>query len=292
VDFTFAQNLPDRDPLGGLRGFLAGAERQRTWTGGGFTMIWRPNHGQSGTKDFFLQLMFTHEELQFTDITGSGIANRGFLQDDIKLGGLAYLQTITNVFDSSGQHFEPGVWISVPPTTNPLEPPTLVRMGSIPHGTTIELQGTATQTTQPGFAPVSITPFQIGNPAAKVPFPEEQLSQPSSSRTPLDQVIGLKQVMLTDPNSLLQHTASNQTILATTVITVASAPDTISNIPFLGPNARVSSATATFWIERVKSDDSAGPGEFFQLQYSQRVLLDFNGLSWPHVSVATLTATG
>jgi hypothetical protein len=66
----------------------------------------------------------------------------------------------------------------------------------------------------------------------------------------------------------------------------------VSNIPFLGPNARVSSAAATFWIERVKSDDSAGPPEFFQLQYTQLVLLDFNGLSWPHVSVATLTATG
>jgi hypothetical protein len=27
-----------------------------------------------------------------------------------------------------------------------------------------------------------------------------------------------------------------------------------------------------------------------QLQYTQRVLLNFNGLSWPHVSVATLQA--
>ena len=25
-----------------------------------------------------------------------------------------------------------------------------------------------------------------------------------------------------------------------------------------------------------------------QIQYSQKVLLNFNGLSWPHVSVATL----
>ena len=27
-----------------------------------------------------------------------------------------------------------------------------------------------------------------------------------------------------------------------------------------------------------------------QLQYTQRVVLDFNGLGWPHVSVATLVA--
>jgi hypothetical protein len=28
-----------------------------------------------------------------------------------------------------------------------------------------------------------------------------------------------------------------------------------------------------------------------QIQYSQKVLLDFNGLSWPHVSVASLVPT-
>jgi hypothetical protein len=42
---------------------------------------------------------------------------------------------------------------------------------------------------------------------------------------------------------------------------------------------------ATFWIEEfVDANGKAGT----QLQYSQRVLLNFNTLSWPHVSVATL----
>ena len=31
-----------------------------------------------------------------------------------------------------------------------------------------------------------------------------------------------------------------------------------------------------------------GQDDFFQLQYTQRVLLNFNGLSWPHITVATL----
>jgi hypothetical protein len=31
-----------------------------------------------------------------------------------------------------------------------------------------------------------------------------------------------------------------------------------------------------------------GKPAFLQLQYTQTVLLNFNGLSWPHVSVATL----
>jgi hypothetical protein len=44
--------------------------------------------------------------------------------------------------------------------------------------------------------------------------------------------------------------------------------------------------TAIFWIEHVAAG-AHGPA-FLQLQYSQTVLLNFNGLSWPHVSVATL----
>ena len=44
--------------------------------------------------------------------------------------------------------------------------------------------------------------------------------------------------------------------------------------------------TAIFWIETVKNPDGT---TFLQLQYTQRVLLVFNGLVWPHISVATLT---
>ena len=48
--------------------------------------------------------------------------------------------------------------------------------------------------------------------------------------------------------------------------------------------------TATFWIEKVKKPHTNG--HFLQLQYSQIVMLDFNGLRWPHVSVATLRKQG
>jgi hypothetical protein len=42
-------------------------------------------------------------------------------------------------------------------------------------------------------------------------------------------------------------------------------------------------AAATFSLETLRGDP--GPR---QLQYSQTVLLNFNGLSWPHITVATL----
>jgi hypothetical protein len=59
----------------------------------------------------------------------------------------------------------------------------------------------------------------------------------------------------------------------------------IGNVPFLGPNAEVASVSATFWIEKIANASGA---TFLQLQYSQTVLLSFNTLSWPHVTVGTL----
>ena len=50
-----------------------------------------------------------------------------------------------------------------------------------------------------------------------------------------------------------------------------------------GPNASAVSATATFWLETLQGQPAAT-----QLQYSQTVLLNFNGLSWPHITVGTL----
>jgi hypothetical protein len=312
--FAFAHQIapgsaPPPDALGLLRGLVGtypSDKPQRTWTGKGFNMIWRPNHGgQSGPNDFFLELNFTDEVLAFTDITGSGIANRGFLQNDIVLGGVAYLQTINDSFDGTGQHFEPGVWANVPATTNPNEPTTIMRMGSIPHGTTINLQGQAFSVQEPQFAIASITPFNIGHPDQLVNFPEQNLNISSQSRTPLNRVAGLTQLQLDNPNLFLSEAIAPQTILGTTVLTVTSDTSATGSIPnegggtdniaFLtgvgappmgGPNAIAALAQATFWIEHVKGAN--GNPDFDQLQYSQRVLLNFNGLSWPHITVATL----
>jgi hypothetical protein len=304
------------DLLGPLRGFVGpliapNQPQTRSWAGSGFNMIWRPNFGnQFGGKKHFLELNLTKETLEFLDITGAtGIANRGLLQADVPLGGIGYLQTIFDRFDHSAQHFEPGVWAHVPKTDNPDEPSTVVRMGSIPHGTTINLQGTGFLAPTPGpqFDTASITPFKIGSrddgKTGLVPFPdEEDLNKPSQSRTDPSQVQGLRPDQLTDPNLFLSEAIANQTIIRTMVLTITSdtsAPNSVpqsgggsDNIAFLNgsriptgePNAKVSRVTATFWIERVRE----GGDEFDQLQYTQRVLLDFGGLSWPHITVATL----
>jgi hypothetical protein len=90
--------------------------------------------------------------------------------------------------------------------------------------------------------------------------------------------------------------------------------------PNLNPNAFVYSASSTFWIEWVRipypvppphgngngngkwqgngNDPTAGMIEpywqipnYLQLQYTQTVILIFNGVLWPHVSVATMQLT-
>jgi hypothetical protein len=298
------------DMLGPLRAFV-GNHGKRTWTGKGFNMIWRPNHGgASGPKDFFLELNQTSETLDFTDITGTGVGNRGFNQNDIFLGAVAYLQQIS---DRTGpQHFEPGVWANAPATTDPTEATTVVRMGSIPHGTSINLQGVGFQAPAPQIAPTTITPFAIGSKddgqTNLVHFPEEQNVQtPMPSRTSPADVPGLDDAHLANPNLFLTDILATQTVLSTAVLIITSevkstlappsatpsAPDTgggTGSIAFLvggphGPNAGPARVTATFWIERVR--ESSGK-EFDQLQYTQRVLLNFNGLSWPHISVTTL----
>lgn len=41
--------------------------------------------------------------------------------------------------------------------------------------------------------------------------------------------------------------------------------------------------TATFWLETLQGQTAPT-----QLQYTQTVLLNFAGISWPHVTVGTL----
>jgi hypothetical protein len=272
------------------------------WHGTGFNLIARPFFGVGN--DHFLELNLTHETLKF-DLIGAPIPNRGLLQADITLFGVHYLQQISDSFNGGALHIEPGIWVTVPATTNPLENPTVARMASIPHGNALLAQGTASPEVPgpPAIPPANTIPFPIGGPPPfpPNPFPEYTLANPSAFRTtPLNPAI--TQPMVDDPNSVLRtaltghtvdHTLTLQVSTVTSAATVPNAGGGIENIAFLlgaapsnQPNADAAQVTATFWIEKVRKPH--GPGHFLQLQYTQTVLLNFNGLSWPHVSVATL----
>jgi len=273
-----------------------------TWKGKGFNVIWRPN--STPGQDRFLELNLTEETLQFEEIPGN-IPNRGLLQGDIDMFGVTYLQQISDANvkvdgQNAGLHIEPGIWATVPQTENPAEKPTVVRLASIPHGTTVLAQGVSIPMISgpPVIASNDITPFVIGNPTQKISFQESNLTIPSEFRSPPADIEGITQAMVDNPNSVLVAALSGQTVLQTTVLEVSSSPTApvlgggLANTAFLqgspaaGPNAQAALVTAIFWIEQIKGRD-AEP-DFLQLQYTQTVLLNFNGLSWPHITVATL----
>ncbi|WP_151083243.1 heme-binding protein [Nocardioides cynanchi] len=283
------------DPLGPLAALVG------TWTGTGFNTIWRP-HFPSGAQDRFLELNLTSETLVFEEIPGA-IPNRGLDQKDIEMFGVHYLQQISDSALSAGIHLEPGIWATVPATTAPKEPPTVVRMASIPHGTAILVQGKAfTVAGPPVIADTDIIPFGAGDPGGKgtfanaeQAFPELDLSKKTKFRQPSDATTqpSITQAMVKNPNLVLQKAIHGQDIVRTTVLRINThtKPESVgtANTFFLGENASANHVDATFWIEKVKKPHTAG--HFLQLQYSQTVMLDFNGLRWPHVSVATLRKT-
>jgi len=293
------------DPLGAL------AELPGTWKGHGFNAIWRPHHPDS-PQDRFLELNLTTETLAFTKINGA-IPNRGLLMPDISMFGLTYMQQIAQTSDGTGLHIEPGIWATVPATTDPSEPATVVRMASIPHGTVILAQGSA-QVLPGGPQHIpdnNILPFFLGtSPPANsafasvaATFTELNLSTPTAFRFASP---GVTQDMVKNPNSVLQTALQTSlegtTMKSRTFLHVSTTNNPIkggggtANTAFLeaassppGGNAKAVEVDATFWIETIAG--TGGKPDTHQLQYSQLVQLDFNGIRWPHVTVATLVKT-
>jgi hypothetical protein len=276
----------------GTLGLLAGLAGN--WSGRGFNAIWRPHTGAS---DHFLELNLTNDQIDIDVIPGD-IPNRGLNQHDINLRGLRYLQQISDANVKvngapAGLHIEPGLWVHTPHTTDPNEPATVARLASIPHGTTILIQGQATSASGgPAIDPVSLTPFSIGHPQQTISFDEQQLSNTTGVfRTSGVGLTGITQAMLNNPNSVLTKAAN---VTSTIRLHVTSTAGTItgggtSNTSFLvgakdGPNADAAHVVSTFWLQTLHGDS-----EPKRLQYSQTVLLNFAGLSWPHITVATLT---
>ncbi len=359
---------PPPPPLGVLSHFAG------TFAGSGFNTIFRPNSAPPTTTNFpnpvtpppptppsenVLELNLTKETLSFSSSLGN-VPNRGLeSQNDIFLNGVPYVQAIsdvTNLETGKGDgkptaiHFEPGLWMHIPATTTrPVLANSLVRMASIPHGTTIDAQSLEPTTSikgPPNIPPVSITPFVIGSsPPHLITFASQTASSPDTPRIPQDltkfMAAGtITQDILNDPNTVLRNAITGQTITETIFFTVSTAPQPpefgggTDNIAFLlgdptstNPNANAVKMTATFWIETVEHKivippfklgeeplsipaPTIRPGQpvpifhveppreiptsititvtSTQIQYSQVVFLNFAGLTWPHVSVATL----
>ena len=276
----------------GLLGDLPG-----TFIGTGFNLIARPD--KQNNNPFFLELNATQEILEFTNI-GGDIPNRGSIEPDLLLHGVRYLQRVADCTTHTAIHLEPGLWLRVPPAPDPVTEEAYVRQATIPHGDSVLAQSTffTTATSGPHIAPVDLTPFtgnipDLNSPAANPVTNADYLKQYRETPLPTECLpIGLDAVQtIKNPARVLEAAIVGQNITKTVVIQISTAPvGGIVNIPFVVRNANATRLDAIFWIEKVL-DSAAGPDPFVQLQYVQRVILDFNNISWPHISVATLVKT-
>jgi hypothetical protein len=261
------------------------------WEGTGFSLIARPDFSGGNPNGFFLELNLLRETIEFTTI-GSPVFNRGSVQGDIAIYGVTYLHRVTDGGTGEALHIEPGIWLNVPATTAPQAEGSIARLATIPHGNAVCTVGFVEEVIPDGtptIPPANTVPFPIGSAAppsgTKNPYPEYVLGDDTHFRT--DPVpAGINQAVIDDPNVLLREALAGQTLThITRLITSTASSGGIGNIPFIVSNADTLSLESAFAIETVLGPQNR---EYLQLQYSQTALLNFRGLSFPHVTVGTL----
>lgn len=294
------------------------AQFQGAYAGNGFNMIFRPLSSSdppppidefkrfifktptSGPRDNVLELNLTTEQLTFGPTIGD-IPNRGLSgQRDIHLAGLPYMQTVQDVTNpisglgdrvgepAIGIHFEPGMWLTVPQADHN-SGPSVVRMASIPHGTTINAQGlvpskgTGTTaiggvTAKPKFDVLNTTPFNTED-NTPISFPSMNALNQNTWRVPQNlekfNENGTKRItteIIKNPNKVLENAIQGLDITETITFEVSTGSSDLNgggtaNISFLAgkqaagitdapgikdfPIAHAVNMKAKYWIERV-----------------------------------------
>jgi hypothetical protein len=146
----------------------------------------------------------------------------------------------------------------------------------------------------PDIQPVNTTPFTDAtvpglnaDPVAPITKPEYLHPFLAGKLPPVGLPAGLNDAAtIKDPTRILQAVINDQKIIRTAVLKISTVPPgALVNIPFIQKNASATQMDAIFWIETVELPSGR---TFLQLQYVQRVILNFVNIQWPHVSVATL----
>ncbi len=279
---THATTAEHLGPLADLPGF---------WHGTGFSLIARPDSDPRNPDGFFLQLNLLHEIIEFSHI-GSPVPNRGSEQGDISLYGVSYLRRVTDAATGGALHIEPGIWMTIPPTSDPDAMESIARLSTVPHGNSVCAVGFPQYVVPDGLPtipPANTVPFPIGGeappPGTPNPYGAYDLSVETAFRTsPIPATV--TQAMVDDPNTMQRDALHGQTLTHITQLIVSTENGGgVSNIPFITTNADTQVLRSVFAIERVQGPDGT---EVLQLQYDQTALLNFRGKSWPHVTVGTL----
>lgn len=258
-----------------------------TWTGAnGFNMIAVPD--QQGE---FTLLVDSYTENLVVNAVPATTPNRGYKVIE-NIPTLQYATTISETPNGSLMHVECGFWEVSDPTLNGGFD--IFRIASVPHGNAVEVMGNSSVIA----GPPTIDPTLNGVPTGDLPaifgykdpygapFKYPGFSPQSPNQTLID---------------YLANQQSNGLAVTQTVILEVSTQNSggMSNIASLQPSSTQTDVIptrfdATFWLETLK--DQKG-NTFQQLQYSQRILLDFpvksdqpgQTIVWPHINVNTLT---
>ncbi|KAF5603914.1 uncharacterized protein FSUBG_7012 [Fusarium subglutinans] len=238
----------------------------RTFKGFGFNTIFRPLSRNPKTITKFpkpptdsstsnlLQLNLTGETQVFSEVLLEHVPNRGlFDQADIDLIGRPYTQSIVDAMPNEDGtvntnppviHFEPGLWMRVPQVEDmPELPASFCRMGSSPHGTTINAQGFQPARTSKGAPDIDatdITPLvipQLGIPPIKPKktvtelekkrFDNQDAHKDTTRRLPQDlsKFIAngtITQEIINDPNTILRQANVGKDIIENTMFIVST----------------------------------------------------------------------
>lgn len=280
------------------------ADLDGTWIGTGFNLVALPVFPHDGKLPFRLMLSTTVEVLEFTPI-GAAVPNRGFEQADIEIYGLCYLQKVAHGVTHEPLHIEPGFWLNVPASAASGNAAEIVRESTIPHGNSVLARGHASEAA--GGPSIPRTPSKpishAGHPIGSVHYLKPYADAAGDEHEQI-RPAAFSAAYVDDPSQALRDVLTaqesrRQTVIHTVSLNVATgriveAPEVpppprggIVNIP---SDVDPTFLDATFWIERVREAGQGVPErEFLQLQYAQLVMLDFDNILWPHISVATLT---
>jgi hypothetical protein len=258
-----------------------------TWTGAnGFNMIAVPNQ-----KGEFSLLVASYAETLVVNKVPATTPNRGYNVIE-NIPTLQYSTTISETPHGSLMHVECGFWELSDPTLNGGFD--IFRIASIPHGNAVEMMGNSSVIEGAPTIDPTLNGVPTGDlpslPGYKDPYGPPFIYSNFSPETPNQTLI----------DYLTNQQKEGLTVTQTVILQVSTQNlGGMSNIASLQPNASQKNVIptqcdATFWLETLQ--DAKG-NTFQQLQYSQRILLDFpvqsdapgQTIIWPHINVNTLT---